>query len=68
MAPAGIPSGALTFYERLFWDVVRTEEWRSYAEQKSLVRHWLKRGMLKDFILSERELHRRLLLSIGEIA
>jgi tripartite-type tricarboxylate transporter receptor subunit TctC len=68
MAPGGMPRQALIFYERLFKKVEKTDEWRSYAKKKSLARHWLKRAMLRDFVLSERNSHRKLLQKMGDIA
>lgn len=68
MAPGGVPREALVFYEKLFTKVEKTEEWRTYAKKKSLARHWLKRAMLKDFMMSELDVHRRLLRKMGQLS
>ena len=65
MAAPGVPHEALVFYEKLFTKVEKTDEWRSYAKKKSLARHWLKRAMLRDFMLSELDVHKRLLRKTG---
>ncbi len=68
MAPLNVPRKALVFYEKLFTKVEKTDEWRSYAKKKSLARHWLKRAMLKDFIMSELDVHKRLLEKMGQLS
>lgn len=68
MAPPNVPRQALVYYEKLFTKVEKTDEWRSYAKKKSLARHWLKRAMLKDFMMSELDVHRRLLRKMGQLS
>jgi tripartite-type tricarboxylate transporter receptor subunit TctC len=67
LAPPEVPREALIYYEKLFTKVEKTEEWRSYAKKKSLARHWLKRAMLKDFMISELNVHKRLLRDMGKL-
>ncbi len=67
MAPGKISVEALTYYEKVFSQVERTPEWREYAHKKSLARHWLKRSLLKDFVMSERASHVKLLQNVGFI-
>jgi len=68
MAPANMPRAALVYYEKLFTKVEKTPEWRTYAKKKSLARHWLKRAMLKDFMMSELNAHKRLLHNMGQLS
>lgn len=67
MAPGQIPMQALSYYEKVFSEVERTPEWREYAQKKSLARHWLKRSILKDFVMAERASHQKLLREVGFI-
>jgi tripartite-type tricarboxylate transporter receptor subunit TctC len=67
VAPGGLPDGAKGFYEKLFWKVNASAEWRIYADSKALYRHWLTGRMLRDYLYAELAAHREILKARAEL-
>ncbi len=67
VAPGGITSANQAFYERLFWKVHKSAEWKAYTAKKALYRHWLTRGMLQDYLFTQMRSHVGILRTMGEI-
>ena len=67
LAPAGIPKEAQDFYVGVFQKVHESEEWKKYTADKALFRSWLTGDDLMAYFVAEREKHRELLKSTGEI-
>ena len=67
LAPAGIPQDVQDFYVGVFQKVHESEEWKTYTADKALFRSWLTGDELMEYFVAEREKHRELLKSTGEI-
>jgi putative tricarboxylic transport membrane protein len=67
VGPPGMPKEAQQFYEDLFRKVNESPEWVKYTHDKALDRDFLTGDALQQFFLKEREGHRKLLMSMGEI-
>ncbi len=67
IAPAGSPPEAQAFYQNLFHKVYLSDEWENYAQEKSLGPAFLPGRPLRLYFRDEREKHRELLSSMGEI-
>ncbi|MDX1486254.1 MAG: tripartite tricarboxylate transporter substrate-binding protein [Alphaproteobacteria bacterium] len=67
IAPPGIDKDAQAFYVGVFKKVYDSKEWQSYLTKKGLVPGWLTGEELKAYFIKEREVHRQLLKSLGEI-
>jgi len=67
VAPPDMPKEAQAFYEDVFRKVYDSDEWISYSKKKSLKRAWLTGDELTAYFIAEREKHRALLKSLGEI-
>ena len=67
VAPGDLPDGARGFYEKLFWKVHTSAEWRIYTDGEALYRHWLIGRMLSDYLHAELATHRAILKARGEL-
>ena len=67
LAPAGVPQEVQDFYVGVFQKVHESEEWKTYTADKALFRSWLTGDDLMSYFVDEREKHRALLKSTGEI-
>ncbi len=67
VAPPRIPAAAQNYYQKLFHKVHLSAEWENYAEEKSLNRAFLPGKPLMYYFRDERERHRDLLTSMGEL-
>ncbi len=67
VAPPDMPKEAQAFYEDVFRKVYDSDEWIAYSKKKSLNRAWLTGDELTAYFVAEREKHRALLKSLGEI-
>ncbi len=67
VAPPGMPKEAQDFYVEVFRKVNDSAEWKEYTSKKALNRAWLTGGDLMTYFVAEREKHREILKSMGEI-
>ena len=67
VGPPGMPKDAQAFYEEVFRKVNDSADWKKYTSEKALDRDFLAGDDLQKFFLQEREAHRKLLKSMGEI-
>ena len=67
IAPGGIKSDVRKFYVSVFEKVYKSKEWQSYLVKKGLVPGWLTGKKLTAYFVKERDVHRNLLKSLGEI-
>jgi tripartite-type tricarboxylate transporter receptor subunit TctC len=67
MGPPDMPADAQAFYEGVFKKVHESAEWKEYTDKKSLHRAWLTGDDLMSYFIEEREKHRAILTSMGEI-
>ncbi len=67
VAPGGIPADAEAYYVDLFDKVYKSADWQNYLTSKGLLPGWLTGKALQDYFVKEREAHRKLLMSMGEI-
>lgn len=67
VAPPGMPKEAQEFYVSVFEKVYNSKEWQKYLVDKGLVPAWLTGEQLTAYFLEEREKHRKLLKTLGEI-
>jgi tripartite-type tricarboxylate transporter receptor subunit TctC len=62
-----MPAEAQAFYVEMLTALSQTEEWRSYAADNALQTEMLTGDALQAYFLEEREKHRALLQSMGEV-
>lgn len=67
VAPGGIPNAVKDFYEGVFKKVHESAEWKEYTSKKALNRAWLTGKPLMSYFVDEREKHRSILKTSGEI-
>ena len=67
MGPPKMPADARAFYEGVFRKVHESDEWKDYTSKKALFRSWLTGDDLMAYFVAEREKHREILKSSGEI-
>jgi putative tricarboxylic transport membrane protein len=67
VAPPNIPKDAEAFYVDLFKKVNDSKEWVDYTSGHALDRAFLSGDKLQDYFVAEREKHRKLLASMGEV-
>jgi len=67
VAPAGIDNEVQAYYVDVFSKVYKSREWRTYLAKKGLLPSWLTGAKLTRYFVREREAHRKLLKSLGEI-
>jgi putative tricarboxylic transport membrane protein len=67
IAPPGISKEAQAYYVGVFKKVYQSEEWQSYLTKKGLLPGWLTGDKLTAYFIKEKEAHRKLLVSMGEI-
>ena len=67
IAPPDVPQDVVDFYVGVFQKVNDSADWKKYCESHALDRAFLTGQPLQNFFLQERELHRKLLKSMGEI-
>ena len=68
VAPAGIPEEAVADYTAMFEKLAEFEEWQTYATEKALQTDLLTGDELQADFLQERQRHKDILSSMGEIA
>ncbi|WP_119166073.1 Bug family tripartite tricarboxylate transporter substrate binding protein [Algihabitans albus] len=66
VGPPDMPAAAQDFYVRLLIDLSKTEEWQSYAAEQALVTDLLTGEELQAYLLTERDLHEKLLSEMDE--
>jgi tripartite-type tricarboxylate transporter receptor subunit TctC len=67
IAPPGIPKEVQDYYVGVFQKVYNSQEWQSYLTKKGLLPGWLTGDKLTAYFVKEKEAHRKLLVSMGEI-
>ena len=67
VAPPGVSKDALAYYVGVFEKVYKSEEWQDYLAKKGLIPGWLTGAKLTSYFVEEREAHRKMLKSTGEI-
>ena len=67
VAPPNMPKEAQDFYVEVFRQVHESAEWKEYTSEKALNRAWLTGDDLMSYFVDEREKHRSILKSMGEI-
>jgi tripartite-type tricarboxylate transporter receptor subunit TctC len=67
VGPPKMPVEARVFYQDVFRKVNESAEWKEYTSKKALFRSFLTGDELMAYFLAEREKHRALLKSTGEI-
>lgn len=67
IAPEGIDKDVQAFYVGVFEKVYKTDEWQDYMKKKGMVPGWLTGPELTKYFITEREVHRQLLIDAGEI-
>jgi tripartite-type tricarboxylate transporter receptor subunit TctC len=55
------------YYVGVFQKVYNSQEWQSYLTKKGLLPGWLTGDKLTAYFVKEKEAHRKLLVSMGEI-
>lgn len=63
----GMADEAAAYYQALFQKVYESEDWQSYMKKKSLYGDFLTGAALKDYWAREKEIHKTMLMEIGEI-
>jgi tripartite-type tricarboxylate transporter receptor subunit TctC len=64
----GMSAEAAAYYQGVFSKVYATEEWQAYMTKKSLRGDFLTGDALKDYWADEKEIHRNMLIKMGEIS
>ncbi len=67
IAPPGIDNEVQAYYVDVFSTVYKSKEWQDYLSKKGLLSGWLTGAKLTKYFVAEREAHRKLLKSLGEI-
>lgn len=67
VGPPKMPKGAEAYYMEVFKKVHNSPTWIAHTKKKSLFRDFITGSELKQYFLSEREKHRKLLKDIGEL-
>jgi len=67
IAPPGISKEVQDYYVGVFRKVYNSQEWQSYLTKKGLLPGWLTGDKLTAYFVKEKEAHRKLLMSMGEI-
>ncbi|MEO1090883.1 MAG: tripartite tricarboxylate transporter substrate binding protein [Pseudomonadota bacterium] len=68
VGPADMPPEARDYYIALFTALNDSDEWQTYAQEKALLTDFLTGDELMTYFLEEREKHRELLGSLGELS
>jgi putative tricarboxylic transport membrane protein len=67
VGPPGMPKEAQAYYVSVFEKVYKSAAWQKYLTSKGLVPGWLTGSGLQNYFVAEREKHRKILKSLGEI-
>jgi tripartite-type tricarboxylate transporter receptor subunit TctC len=67
VAPPGVDREVQDYYVDVFAKVYKSADWQNYLSSKGLLPGWLTGDKLTEYFVSEREAHRKLLKSMGEI-
>ena len=67
VGPPGMPADAAAFYRDLFREVYETKDWQDYMNKASLRGEFLTGKALQQYWFEEREVHRGLLVKMGQI-
>ncbi len=67
IAPPGIDKEVQAYYVDVFSKVYESKAWQDYLSKKGQLPGWLTGDKLTKYFVSEREAHRKLLKSLGEI-
>jgi tripartite-type tricarboxylate transporter receptor subunit TctC len=67
VAPSGIGNMVRAYYVDVFSKVYKSRDWQAYLAEKGLIPGWLTGDELTRYFVREREAHRKLLKSLGEI-
>ncbi len=67
IAPPGIDNEVQAYYVDVFSKVYKSQAWQTYLEKKGLIPGWLTGDKLTRYFVAEREAHRKLLTSMGQI-
>jgi tripartite-type tricarboxylate transporter receptor subunit TctC len=63
----GMSADAAAYYQNLFQKVYDSEDWQTYRKKKSLYGDFLTGDALKDYWMSERDIHKAMLQKMGAI-
>lgn len=67
VGPPGMNGEVATFYRKLFRKVYETKDWQDYMNEKSLRGVFLTGDELKTYWMQERDIHRDVLKTMGQI-
>ncbi len=67
IAPPGIDKEVQAYYVDVFSKVYKSKEWQDYVAKKGMIPGWLTGAKLTGYFVKQREAHRKLLKSLGEI-
>ncbi|TCP41806.1 Bug family tripartite tricarboxylate transporter substrate binding protein [Rhodovulum marinum] len=67
VGPKDMPAEAVAFYTDMFTKLSETAEWQKYAADEALDAKLLTGDALQEFLLNGREVHRKILDSMGEL-
>jgi putative tricarboxylic transport membrane protein len=67
VGPPNMPPEAVAYYTDLFTRLAQSDRWKTYTEENALAPELLTGDALQAYFLEEREKHRALLRSMGEI-
>ena len=67
VAPPNMPKDAQAYYVGVFEKVYKSKDWQDYLSSKGLLPGWLTGEKLNAYFIKEREAHRKILASMGEI-
>lgn len=68
VAPPGTPDEAIAYYVEMLGNLSNSAEWQTYMADNALVPAFLTGDALQDYFLGEREKHRNILASLGELS
>ncbi|MCZ6533377.1 MAG: tripartite tricarboxylate transporter substrate-binding protein [SAR324 cluster bacterium] len=67
IGPPKMPAEAVAYYVKVFEKVHNSNQWKKHAAKKALFRDFLTGSKLQAFFMKERDKHRELLKSTGEL-
>jgi tripartite-type tricarboxylate transporter receptor subunit TctC len=67
IAPSGIGKDVQAYYVDVFSKVYKSSEWQDYLAKNGMIAGWLTGAKLTGYFVRQREVHRKLLKSLGEI-
>jgi len=67
IAPSGIGKDVQAYYVDVFSKVYKSSEWQDYLAKNGMIAGWLTGAKLTGYFVRQREAHRKLLKSLGEL-